>query len=276
MDASDRRRMFVNRRKWDESVPLHVTAPSYDVPAFLRGRSTLQPVEEKEMGSVRGKSLLHLQCHFGLDTLSWARRGATVTGVDFSLPAVRAARRIARRIGIPARFVHSNAYDLPDVLTERFDIVYTGKGAMCWLPDVDRWSGVVAQFLKPGGRFYLLEDHPVSEIFPNDPPVTTLEPKELYFGSRAHREEYDGTYASRSRMKHKVSYSWIHPVSETLSALLRQGLEITSVREFPYTYWRRYPFMREDRHGYWHLTRQAGVIPLMWSVMARTRSPSRS
>jgi len=267
--ASDRRRMNVNRRKWDESVPLHVAAPSYDVPSFLRGRSTLQPLEVKEMGSVRGKSLLHLQCHFGLDTLTWARRGARVTGVDFSLPAVRAARRLARRAGIKARFIQSNVYDLPDVLNGSFDIVYTGKGAMCWLPDIERWAQVVATFLKPGGRLYLLEDHPVAEIFPNDPPITSLVPKDPYFGSRALREVYDGTYATHEKMKYKVSYSWIHPISETLSALIRHGLDITSVREYPYSYWPRYPFMTEDRQGYWHLTQQAGVIPLMWSVTAR-------
>ena len=116
MRARDRRRMSVNRRKWDESVALHVAAPTYDVPSFLRGRSTLQPLEIREMGSVRGKSLLHLQCHFGLDTLSWARRGALVTGVDFSLPAVQAARRLARKVGLRARFIHSNVYDLPQVL----------------------------------------------------------------------------------------------------------------------------------------------------------------
>jgi SAM-dependent methyltransferase len=275
----DQRRMSVNRHKWDESVPLHLVAPSYDVPAFLRGRSTLLPLESREMGSVQGKTLLHLQCHFGLDTLSWARRGAAVTGVDFSLPAVRAARRLARRAGIQARFLHSNVYDLPHVLDERFDIVYTGKGAMCWLPDIDRWAEVVATFLIPGGRLYLLEDHPVAEIFSNDPPVDRLEPKIPYFTSRALREEYDGTYATQTKMKHRVTYSWSHPLSETLSALIRHGMDIESVREYPYGYWRRFPFMTEDRRGYWHLSRQPGLIPLMWSVTARRsghRSASRS
>jgi SAM-dependent methyltransferase len=272
MKVNDRRRMVVNRRKWDESVPLHVASRVYDVPSFLQGRSTLHSVEVKEVGPVRGKSLLHLQCHFGLDTLSWARRGARVTGIDFSLPAVRAARRLARQAGIRARFIQANVYDTPDVLDERFDIVYTGKGAMCWLPDIDAWARVLSRLVRPGGRFYLLEDHPVAEVFPNDPPITRLLPKDRYFGSRALREEYDGTYATREKMTHKVSYSWIHPVSETLSALIRHGLGIASVREYPYSYWRRYPFMKEDGRGYWHLTQQEGVIPLMWSVTA-VRTP---
>lgn len=274
MKVDDRRRMSVNRRKWDESVPLHVASRAYDVPSFLRGQSTLLPIEIRGMGSVRGKTLLHLQCHFGMDTLSWARRGARVTGLDFSLPALRTARRLARQVGLQARFVESNVFDAREALHERFDFVYTGKGAMCWLPEVDPWAEVVARSLNPGGRLYLLEDHPFAEIFPNGPSVTHLEVKEQYFGSRALREEFDGTYATTERMKHKVSYSWIHPVSDTLSALARHGLEILSVREYPYSYWRRYSFMAQDRHGYWHLTRQAGVVPLMWSVTAR-RPPRR-
>jgi SAM-dependent methyltransferase len=273
---NDRRRMNVNRRKWDESVPLHVASASYNVPSFLHGKSTLQPLEVKELGSVRGESLLHLQCHFGLDTLSWARRGAKVTGVDFSLPAVRAARRLARRAGVKARFLRSNVYDLPDVLDERFDIVYTAKGVICWLPDIDRWAQVVARFLKPGGRFYFLEDHPIAEVFPNGATVTRLEPKIPYFTSQALREEYDGTYAVGAKMRNRVTYSWIHPVSRVLSALIKNGLRIEGVREYPFSYWRRYPFMTRDRLGYWRLKESEGLIPLMWSVKARGESTSPS
>jgi SAM-dependent methyltransferase len=261
--------MNVNRDKWDESVPLHVASPLYDVPAFLRGRTTLHPLEVEEMGPVRGRTLLHLQCHFGLDTLSWARRGATVTGVDFSLPAIRAARALARRSGTPARFVRSNVYDLPGTLGGSFDLVYTGKGATCWLPDIGRWARVVAAFLAPGGRLFLFEDHPVIEVFPNGSQVTSLEAKVPYFTRGSIREEFDGTYATDVKMKHRVSYSWIHPVGEVLTALATAGLVIESVREYPFSYWHRYAFMTEDRHGYWHLTRGEGLLPLAWSVTAR-------
>lgn len=261
--------MNINRRKWDESVPLHVASASYDVPSFLRGNSTLQPLEAKELGSVRGKSLLHLQCHFGLDTLSWARLGAKVTGVDFSLPAIRAAQRLARAVGIKARFLRSNVYDLPDVLDERFDIVYTAKGVICWLPDIDRWAQVVARFLKPGGRFYFLEDHPIAEVFPNDATVTRLEPKSPYFTSQAIREEYDGTYAVGAKMRNRVTHSWVHPLSKVLSALINGGLRIERVREYPFSYWRRFSFMNRDRQGYWRLKENDAPIPLMWSVKAR-------
>jgi SAM-dependent methyltransferase len=266
---NNRRRMNINRRKWDESVPLHVASPSYDVSSFLQGQSTLEPLEVQELGSVRGKSLLHLQCHFGLDTLSWARRGASVTGVDFSFPAVRAARGLARRVSLKARFLQSNVYDLPDVLEGQFDIVYTGKGAIWWLPDIERWAQVVARFVKPGGRFFLLEDHPIAEVFSNDAAATRLEPRIPYFTSRPIREEYDGTYATSTKMRHRVTYGWIHPVSRVLSALIENGLAIERIREYPFSYWHRSPFMTQDRRGYWHLKENKGMIPLMWSVTAR-------
>jgi len=267
----DLRRMRINRRKWDESVPLHVDSPAYDVPSFLKGDSTLEPLEVEEMGSVRGKTLLHLQCHFGLDTLSWARRGATVTGVDFSRPAVRAARRLAQRAGIKARFLQSNVYDLPDVLDEQFDVVYTAKGALWWLPDIERWAQVVARFLRPGGRFFLLEDHPIAEVLSTDAEANRLVPRTPYFGGRAIREEYDGTYATRSKMKHRVSYGWIHPVYRVLSALIDHGLDVARIREYPFSYWQLFPFMTQDRRGYWHLKERGGIVPLMWSVTARRR-----
>jgi SAM-dependent methyltransferase len=269
MRSGDRRRQAVNLAKWDESVPLHVASPSYDVPAFLAGRNTLEPIEIQEVGSVRGKSLLHLQCHFGMDTLSWARRGADVTGIDFSPAAVREARRLARATGLPGRFVRSNVYDLPSKHLGRFDVVYTAKGAICWLPDLSEWGRIIRAHLAPGGRFYLLEDHAVSDLFENDGPVRELTLAHPYFLGRALREEYDGTYATKVRMRHRVSYSWIHPVSEVLGALLDAGLILESVHEFPYTYWRKFPFMREDRRGYWRLTAGHGTVPLMWSVQAR-------
>lgn len=270
----DRRQMAINRRKWDESVPLHVASASYDVPSFLAGRSSLEPLEIREMGSVRGKTLLHLQCHFGMDTLSWARLGATVTGVDFSRPAVVAARRLARKARLRATFLESNVFDLPESLDEQFDIVYTAKGVLCWLPDLRAWGGVVARFLKPGGQFFLLEDHPVAEVFSNDTPE--FEPTVPYFSPRALREVYDGTYATGAKMKHRVTYSWVHKVQDVLSALIDNGLQLEVVKEYPYSYWRRYPYMTQDRTGYWHLTKQEGLVPLMWLVKARRPMPSHN
>ncbi len=152
-----------NRANWDERVPIHLASQGYDLPGFLRGEKHLTRIEREEMGDVRGKRLLHLQCHFGMDTLNWARLGATVTGLDISTAAVQAARRLATYTEIAdARFVEANVYDAPEALGgETFDIVYTGIGALNWLPDIQRWAQVVAACVAPGGFFYILECHPV-------------------------------------------------------------------------------------------------------------------
>ncbi len=261
--------MAVNRRMWDESVALHVAARSYDVPGFLRGRLSIHRLEIEQVGPVRGRSLLHLQCHFGLDALSWARLGARVTGVDFSPPAIAAARQLASSTDIEARFVESNVYELRRKLRGKFDIVYTGKGALCWLPDLAAWAGTVAHFLKPGGRFYFLEDHPSSDVYENDWSTRELVLRIPYFGGRAFRDESEGTYAAPdAKLQNALSFSWIHPVSEVLGSLINAGLRIVSVCEYPYTYWRKFPFTRRGRDGWWHLTNGAGMIPLMWSVTA--------
>jgi SAM-dependent methyltransferase len=271
MKNGDRQRMGANRAWWDEAVPHHLVADSYGVPLFLQGKSSLRPLEVREMGSVRNKTLLHLQCHFGLDTLSWARRGANVVGVDYSLPAIRAARRLAHQADIKATFLQSNVYALPKEFDRRFDCVYTAKGVLPWLPDMDRWAAVIGRTLKPGGRFFLLEDHPIAEVFANDGAATELKLAGSYFDGKSIREVSEGTYASAAKMRHRVTYGWNHSVSRILSALTAHGLDLDTVREYPYTFWRRFPFMREDSQGWWHLTTGEGMIPLMWSVRAHRR-----
>jgi len=266
--------MDVNRRMWDESVPLHVGSQSYDVPRFKKGWNPLLPLEVRAVGPVRGSSLLHLQCHFGMDTLSWARLGARVTGVDFSPPAIAAARRLARDIGVSARFVESDIYAAARRVRGRFDHVYTGKGALCWLPDLSRWARVVAHFLKPGGRLFFLEDHPIAEIYENGPKARRLVLEYDYFRSEPLRDESEGTYAAPdARLRNAVSFSWIHPIAQVVNALVDSGLRIESMTEYPYTYWHRFPFTRRGRDGYWHLNTGEGSLPLMYSVRARKPLP---
>ena len=159
----------VNREMWDERVPIHVASELYDVEAFVAGRSSLRPFELAELPDVRGRTLVHPQCHFGEDTLSWARLGARVTGLDFSGPAVEAARELAARCELEAEFVEANVYDAAEALGgRRFDIVYTGLGALNWLPDVERWARVMASLVAPGGCLYLAEFHPFSHVFGDD------------------------------------------------------------------------------------------------------------
>lgn len=266
-DPNDRR-MAVNRRMWDEAAPLHVASSFYDVPGFLRGASTLLPLEVDAMGPVRDRSLLHLQCHIGLDTLSWARLGARVTGVDYSAPALIAARRLARAARLPARFVRSDVYSAPRRLPEPFDIVYTGKGALCWLPDLSRWAKGITRLLRPGGRLFFAEDHPYAEVL--EPVGGGLRVRTGYFRRRPLRYSIPETYAtSGARLRNATRYEWIHPVSEALRALRGAGLEVEEFTEYPFSHWRRYASMRVDREGRWRLPRREGSFPLMYSVLAR-------
>jgi SAM-dependent methyltransferase len=266
--------MDINRLKWDESVPLHVASPLYDVPAFRVGGETLESLELEELGHVRGLSLLHVQCHFGLDTLSWARHGARVTGVDYAPAAVATARELARETGTPARFVESNVYDLPKRLRGHFDIVYTAKGALCWLPDLERWARILGGFLRPGGRLYVLDDHPLSDLYGEDR-SKGLRLEASYFRGRARREYYDGTYATSVRMRHRTSYSWIHPLGELVSAITGARLRVDYMHEFPYTYWKKFPSMVKRPGGGWQLPKKDVQLPLMFSLQA-TKPADRS
>ena len=170
------RYMEANRRSWDTRTPTHFGSRFYDVDGFRAGASSLQSIEIEEVGDVDGKSLLHLQCHFGLDTMSWARLGARATGVDFSEEAVSLARSLSEELGIDADFVVSNVYDLPDVMDQRFDVVFTSYGALTWLPDLERWADVAAHFLEPGGFFYVVDSHPFGNVFYNEEDAVELRP----------------------------------------------------------------------------------------------------
>ena len=159
------RRLETNRNNWNERTPVHAASDFYDLEGFKAGHITLTDIERREVGDVSGKTLLHLQCHFGQDTMSWSRLGAIATGVDFSDAAIELAQSLNDDLGLTARFIHSNIYDLPDALDERFDIVFTSYGVLNWLPDLDRWAKVIYKFLKPSGTFYIIEFHPFADVF---------------------------------------------------------------------------------------------------------------
>lgn len=223
---------------WDERVDLHVESDLYNVPGFLAGQCRLRDFEPGELGSVEGRTLLHLQCHFGLDTLSWARRGAVVTGIDFSEPAIEAARKIARHADIPATFEVCDVYETAATLDRTFDIVYTGLGALCWIPDLDAWAREIVRLLVPGGTFYMSEFHPFTDVFGEDDLVVT----ESYFDDgRPFRDETSGTYSDRSaKTSNNLSYSWTHPLSRVITALLKVGLTLDSIAEHEYTVFPRF------------------------------------
>jgi SAM-dependent methyltransferase len=268
-DEADKRAR--NREMWDDRVPAHVASDFYDIDGFRAGRTALRPFEIAEVGPVEGLDLVHLQCHFGLDTLSWARLGARVTGVDFSGPAVEAARALAAEVGIDAEFVAADVYDAVGALGGReFDIVYTGLGALNWLPDMERWASVVDRLLRPGGLAYVPEFHPVHGIFADDDLTVEFsywtQPEGLRF-------EGDGSYVETDdRFEHTESWEWIHPLSRVIGALLDRGLVLESFHELPYTLFRRWPFLEPHDDGTWWLPEGMPELPLMYTLMLRKPS----
>jgi len=263
--------MEANRRRWNEVVRIHTASKFYDVEGFKRGNSSLLPVEQKEVGEVSGKRLLHLQCHFGLDTLSWARKGAQVTGVDYSEEAVRFARGLAQELGIEARFVESNVLDLDSVLDERFDIVFTSYGVLCWLPDLRGWARTIADHLEPDGFFYIVEDHPLAAMI-DENGTDEIRLTYPYFSAGAPlRFDQQGTYTDRSaEVVNATSYEWVHTLSDIVDSLLEVGLRIEFLHEFPFSFFPRRADMKQRPDGTWAFPDPDISFPMMFSIKART------
>ena len=262
-----------NRDLWNAVTPHHVASQFYDVEGFKAGRprrrTGLDALEVALVGDVRGKTLLHLQCHFGLDTICWAQRGAIVTGVDFSGEAVHAARRLATEMGVPATFVESDVADLPGNLHGSFDVVFTSHGVLGWLPDLERWAQVIAHFLAPGGRLHLIEAHPLTWVFDDARTDGELKVVFPYFqGPEPLRFEREGSYAAPDAPVHSIEHTWMHPLSDVIGALLRAGLRLESFAEYPFVAWAMFPWMEERADGAWQLPGGAGTLPLMFSLSA--------
>lgn len=263
--------LSANRANWDERVDIHWGSAEYDVQRYIDDPMAISDVVEfdrTEIGEVSGKRLLHLQCHIGTDTLSWARLGATVTGVDFSPKAIDAARRLSRESGTPGRFVVSELYDSPSQLKEEFDVVYTGVGAINWLPDIDGWARVVSTFLKPGGTFYMREGHPMMSALDWDEEhlLSIVEP---YFGGTGPIDDGEDTsYAGEGKLRNAVSYNFMHGLGETVTALINAGLRIEFLREHQACEWEGIPHLRKGQDGKWRLPDQPERLPLMFSVRA--------
>lgn len=263
----DRRKMNFNLGYWNEVVPVHAGSDFYKVAEFLAGGNTLDALERGEVGDVSGKSLLHLQCHFGLDTLSWARLGAQVTGMDYSIEAIRKARELADESGLQAEFVCCNLYDLPQHLKGQFDIVFTSYGVLGWLPDLREWARIAASYVKPGGIFYIAEFHPFAFVF--DDESDHLKYRYPYFGKGAVRYEFEGTYADRSALlQHHEDYEWNYTLGEIVSSLIDAGLVIEFLHEHPFTVFKQLPFLEETEDGVWRFPGGTEPVPLMFSLRA--------
>jgi SAM-dependent methyltransferase len=268
MNADER--IEANRRHWDEVAPLHAASEFYDVAGFKAGRVAVEPFEIEEVGSVDGLDLVHLQCHFGLDTLSWAREGAIVTGVDFAPQALATAHALADELGIDARWVESAVYDLPQNLDGLFDIVFTSYGVLSWMPDVARWAKCVAHFVKPGGTFYIAEFHPVSFIFDDATGVDDLVVRYPYFPpAEPLKWDGEGTYAvSAPGLQHRDTYNWPYTIGDVVTSLIGAGLRIEFLHEFPFSTYQFLPITHRLPDGTVRLTKHDGSVPLLFSIKA--------
>ena len=272
-----------NLELWNNWAEIHAKSEAYELEGFKAGKLGLHSIEREELGDVSGKTLLHLQCHFGKDTLSWARLGAQVTGADFSDKAIALAQSLSVELGMPAKFVISDIYDLPYVLSGQFDIVFTSYGAIYWLPDIDRWAQVVAHFLKLGGTFYMAEFHPFAHVFESADKESADQRLRLAYpySSKPNeplRFEPQGSYAAPDAGYQGVEYGWNHSLGEILNALIKAGLRIDFLHEFHYSVeGSMFRNMERGEDGYWRFKdpQERESIPLMFSVKA-TRNSSRS
>jgi len=254
-----------NKKNWNERVSIHKKSKSYDVKGFLKGKSSLDSLELEELGDVKGKKLLHLQCHFGMSTLSLARMGAEVTGADFSDEAIELARELTKKTGLKAEFVCSNVLELNEHLKGEFDIVFASYGVFCWIPDLNRWFEIASHFLKPGGKLVILDGHPCNDLFEYNEEKKDIELNGSYFKDGPQRFEEDYTYTDGDeKLKNTTQYEWAHPVSEFINSAVKNNLRIVSFKEYPFMSWNRYPNMVKNDEGYWYL--EGKDLPFTFSM----------
>jgi ubiquinone/menaquinone biosynthesis C-methylase UbiE len=266
---SDLEKITANQEGFNLRARAHLQSSYYDVERFKQGHNMLRKLEQEELGDVRGRSLLELQCHIGVNAMSLARMGAQVTGTDISDEAIDIARELAGELAVDAKFVQANLYDLPTVLDGEFDMVFTGYGTLSFLPDIPRWAEVVAQFLKPGGTVTIVEIHPVLNLF--DDVDGELRVVRSLFESRQVHHEMSKSYADRiddevEVEKHSI-YGWRWTVEEVVNALVGAGLTIERLREVPYDARQRLPLMVPDGDHNWRIP--GDPIPLSFACVAR-------
>ncbi len=258
-----------NRKLWDECVAIHRRDATgfYQMEQFLAGGDVLYPIESAEIGDVTGLRIAHLQCHFGVDSICLARRGASVTGLDFSPPAILEARKLANQTGVDARFVEGNVYDARELLEGDFDLVYTTWGTIVWLPDVANWARVIASLLRPGGSLYFADNHPMMLCLemvdgrmvlrcdwrtPKDRPII----------------ERGGTSYTGDPTANLESYEWIHPLADILNGLNGAGLRIDWIKEHLILPWPYFPHMRQGDDRMFRLPEDHLQLPLALSLRA--------
>ncbi|PIY08164.1 MAG: SAM-dependent methyltransferase [Flexibacter sp. CG_4_10_14_3_um_filter_32_15] len=255
-----------NKKMWNSLTEAHRDSNFYNVAQFKKDRNSLNAIEINEVGDVKGKSLLHLQCHFGMDTLSWANMGAKVTGMDMSDASIELAGELSREIETPANFVVSDVYSLRDNLQGEFDIVFTSYGAIGWLPDLNKWAEIVANYIKEGGFFYMVEFHPVIYMYEWG---NNFALQYSYFNESSIVEEVEQSYTGDRHKQKQVSYSWNHSISEIINSLLSQGLQLEFFNEYEYSVYNCFPNLKEIEKGKFRFKPPYDKLPHTFSLKVR-------
>ena len=253
----------INKAAWDRKVQIHYQSEFYNVKAFIEGNCSLNPIELDLLGDVRGKKILHLQCHFGQDSISLARKGAIVTGVDFSTVAIEKAKELSIETNVDVNFICSNIYDVNKHIDEDFDIVFTSYGTICWLPDLSAWANIISDFLKPEGQFVFADFHPVVWMF--DDKFKHI--KYCYFKSDPVIEIEEGTYAEKNADINHKNITWNHGISEVLNSLIAAGIEIREVKEYDYSPYNCFNETIEVGSSQYRIEHLKNKIPMVYSVL---------
>ena len=254
----------INKHSWNNRTEAHLKSAFYDVPGFLQGRSSLQDIELKLLGDVKGKSILHLQCHFGQDTISLARLGAYCTGVDLSDKAIASAKALALQANKEVRFVCCNIYELPQHLDETFDIVFTSYGTISWLPDLQEWGKLINRYLKPGGEFIFAEFHPVVWMFDDQFDKIGYS----YFNDAPIIETESGTYADREAAISQEYITWNHSLEDVIMALLNNNLALQDFSEYDYSPQNCFLHAVEEEPGRYRISKLGKRIPMVYALKA--------
>jgi SAM-dependent methyltransferase len=254
----------INQKLWNSRVPHHYSSDFYDVPAFLAGANSLNEIELPLLADVSGKRVLHLQCHFGQDTLSLARMGAIATGLDFSAAAIEKARSLCAESGLQAEFIQADVYEADKLISEPVDIVFASYGVVGWLPDLERWAQVISKCLKQGGELVFAEFHPALWMFDND--ITHVQYS--YFMQEPILEEEQGTYANASAAISLKSVNWNHSIGEVFMALRNAGLNITFLQEYDFSPYPIFPKNAVVGERRWNVEGMEGKLPLVYALKA--------
>lgn len=254
----------INKKWWNDVVAIHAKSKEYNLAAFKKGKSSLFSIEERELKNVKGKTMLHVMCHFGMDSLSWARKGAVVTGVDISEESIKLAKQLSNDLKIPATFICSDVYKLPKVLDKKFDILFMSYGVLLWLQNLPKFMQIMSLFLKKGGTLYIAELHPFTNILNPEAKIHNE-----YFFRGPYLEDTEGTYTDWNAKLKGETYMWSYTMGDIINSIIDAGLKIEFLHEFPFSMYEQYPgLMKKNKNGQWVFKNKKIELPLLFSLKA--------